>query len=178
MKVQFAGRGWEDYLTWQRDRQMLKRVNALIEDIRRNGRQGIGKPEQLRGNWAGFWSRRIDQEHRPGAAECLRPATRRTTTPRPIQHYAAVVSCANSRSAGVAPLPEVEQHSTSCHDVAPSRAGATSCPTDQTQAKHGIYAVLPAPRGCGQAACSPVADWVVSLRCASSRRRHHRRCFG
>ncbi len=43
---------------------MLKRVNALIEDIRRNGYQGIGKPEQLRGNWAGFWSRRIDQEHR------------------------------------------------------------------------------------------------------------------
>ncbi|WP_025620624.1 Txe/YoeB family addiction module toxin [Salinispora cortesiana] len=64
MKVQFASRGWEDYLTWQRDRQMLKRVNALIEDIRRNGYQGIGKPEQLRGNWAGFWSRRIDQEHR------------------------------------------------------------------------------------------------------------------
>ncbi|MBQ1076085.1 Txe/YoeB family addiction module toxin [Micromonospora sp. C31] len=64
MKVQFAGRGWEDYLTWQRDRQMLKRVNALIEDIRRIGHQYIGKPEQLRENWAGFWSRRIDQEHR------------------------------------------------------------------------------------------------------------------
>lgn len=64
VKVQFAGRGWEDYPTWQRDRQMLKRVNALIQDIRRNDPQGIGKPEQLRGNWAGFWSRRIDQEHR------------------------------------------------------------------------------------------------------------------
>ncbi|MER7165295.1 Txe/YoeB family addiction module toxin [Micromonospora sp. NPDC000207] len=64
MKVQFAGRVREDYVTWQEDRQMLKRVNALIEDIRRNGHQGIGKPEQLRGNWAGFWSRRIDQEHR------------------------------------------------------------------------------------------------------------------
>lgn len=64
MKVQFASRGWEDYLTWQRDRQMLRRVNALIEDIRRNGHHGIGKPEQLRGNWSGFWSRRIDQEHR------------------------------------------------------------------------------------------------------------------
>ncbi|WP_089158003.1 Txe/YoeB family addiction module toxin [Micromonospora sp. NBS 11-29] len=64
MKAEFAGRGWEDYLTWQRDRQMLKRVNTLIEDVRRNGHQGIGKPEQLWGNWAGFWSRRIDQEHR------------------------------------------------------------------------------------------------------------------
>ena len=64
MKVQFARRGWEDYLTWQRDRQMLKRVNTLIEDIRRNDHEGIGKPEQLRGNWSGFWSRRIDQEHR------------------------------------------------------------------------------------------------------------------
>lgn len=43
---------------------MLKRVDTLIEDIRRNGHQGIGKPEQLRGNWAGFWSRRIGQKHR------------------------------------------------------------------------------------------------------------------
>jgi toxin YoeB len=64
VKVQFSSRGWEDYLSWQQDRQMLRRVNQLIEDIRRNGYQGIGKPEQLRGNWAGFWSRRIDQEHR------------------------------------------------------------------------------------------------------------------
>ncbi|MFV2104268.1 Txe/YoeB family addiction module toxin [Micromonospora sp. LOL_024] len=39
-------------------------MNASIEAIRRNGHQGIGKPEQLRGSWAGFWSRRIDQEHR------------------------------------------------------------------------------------------------------------------
>lgn len=43
---------------------MLKRVNALIEDIRCNGHEGIGKPEQFRGNWSVFWSRRIDQEHR------------------------------------------------------------------------------------------------------------------
>ena len=64
MKVQFADRGWEDYLTWQQDRPMLRRVNALIDEIQRNGHQGIGKPEQLRGNWAGFWSRRIDQDHR------------------------------------------------------------------------------------------------------------------
>ncbi len=64
MKVEFADRGGEDYLAWQQDRQMLRRVNTLIEDIRRNGHEGIGKPEQLRGSWAGFWSRRIDQEHR------------------------------------------------------------------------------------------------------------------
>lgn len=64
MKVQFANQGWEDYPGWQQNRQMLRRVNALIEDIRRNGHEGIGKPEQLRGNWSGFWSRRIDQEHR------------------------------------------------------------------------------------------------------------------
>ncbi|GAA1503767.1 hypothetical protein GCM10009827_016150 [Dactylosporangium maewongense] len=43
---------------------MLRRVNALIEDIRRNGHESIGKPEQLRGNWSGFCSRRIDHEHR------------------------------------------------------------------------------------------------------------------
>jgi len=64
VKVQVADHGWEDYLTRQQDRQMLRRVNALIEDIRRNGHQGIGTPEQLPGNWSVFWSRRIDQEHR------------------------------------------------------------------------------------------------------------------
>jgi toxin YoeB len=64
VKVQFAGRGWEDCLARQRDREMLKRVNALVDAIRRNGRQGIGKREQLRGNWSGLWSRRIDQQHR------------------------------------------------------------------------------------------------------------------
>nr|BFE66404.1 Txe/YoeB family addiction module toxin [Dactylosporangium thailandense] len=64
MKVQFASRGWEDYLSWQQNRQMLRRVNQLIEDIRRNGHEGVGKPEQLRGSRAGFWSRRIDHEHR------------------------------------------------------------------------------------------------------------------
>ncbi|GAA0713995.1 type II toxin-antitoxin system YoeB family toxin [Dactylosporangium roseum] len=42
--MQFASRGWEDYLSWQQDRELLKRVNALIEDVRRNGHQGIGKP--------------------------------------------------------------------------------------------------------------------------------------
>ncbi|MFJ5922487.1 Txe/YoeB family addiction module toxin [Kitasatospora sp. NPDC092948] len=65
MKVQFTERGWADYLSWQADdRRLLKRINLLIDDIRRNGNEGIGKPEPLRHELAGAWSRRIDQEHR------------------------------------------------------------------------------------------------------------------
>lgn len=65
MKVTFSDDGWEDYLYWQaEDRKVLKRVNQLIEDISRNGNEGIGKPESLRHAWAGWWSRRITQEHR------------------------------------------------------------------------------------------------------------------
>ncbi|RJO76350.1 Txe/YoeB family addiction module toxin [Nocardia panacis] len=57
--------GWADYLWWQtQDREVLKRINKLIEDITRNGHDGIGKPEPLRQNLAGYWSRRITQEHR------------------------------------------------------------------------------------------------------------------
>lgn len=55
---------WEDYLYWQSDKKTLKRINQLIKDIRRNPFEGIGKPEPLRGNLSGFWSRRIDGEHR------------------------------------------------------------------------------------------------------------------
>ena len=65
MKITFAETGWEDYLYWQAtDRKMLDRLNALIKDCARNPIKGIGKPEPLRGNWAGWWSRRIDHEHR------------------------------------------------------------------------------------------------------------------
>ncbi|MGW4379322.1 Txe/YoeB family addiction module toxin [Kitasatospora sp. NPDC004531] len=65
MKVQFTEQGWADYLSWQTDdRRLLKRINLLIDDIRRNGNEGIGKPEPLRHELAGAWSRRIDQEHR------------------------------------------------------------------------------------------------------------------
>ncbi|BAJ29477.1 MULTISPECIES: Txe/YoeB family addiction module toxin [Kitasatospora] len=65
MKVQFTEHGWADYLSWQADdRRLLKRINLLIDDIRRNGNEGIGKPEPLRHELAGAWSRRIDQEHR------------------------------------------------------------------------------------------------------------------
>ena len=65
MKVTFSDDGWEDYLYWQaEDRKILKRINQLVEDISRNGNEGIGKPEPLRHEWAGWWSRRITQEHR------------------------------------------------------------------------------------------------------------------
>ncbi len=57
--------GWEDYLYWQeRDRKTLERVNELIRDTLRNPTSGIGKPEPLKSNLKGWWSRRITQEHR------------------------------------------------------------------------------------------------------------------
>ena len=65
MKFVFTELSWEDYLFWQKnDKQKLKRINELLKDISRNPYDGIGKPEQLKFNYAGFWSRRIDEEHR------------------------------------------------------------------------------------------------------------------
>ncbi|MDA8277986.1 MAG: Txe/YoeB family addiction module toxin [Actinomycetota bacterium] len=65
MKVIFSDDGWDDYLYWQsQDRKILLRINQLIEDISRNENSGIGKPEPLLHEWAGWWSRRITQEHR------------------------------------------------------------------------------------------------------------------
>lgn len=56
---------WEDYLYWQtQDKKTLKKINALIKDIDRNGYDGIGKPEPLTGDLAGYWSRRIDEKNR------------------------------------------------------------------------------------------------------------------
>lgn len=56
---------WEDYLYWQaRDKAVLKRINALVRDIQRQPFAGLGKPEPLRFDLAGKWSRRIDAEHR------------------------------------------------------------------------------------------------------------------
>ena len=56
---------WADYLYWQtQDKKTLKRINQLIKDIERNGNEGIGKPEPLKENLTGFWSRRIDERHR------------------------------------------------------------------------------------------------------------------
>ena len=63
--LQWDSDAWSDYLHWQQtNTRMLKRINALIKDCIRNPYEGIGKPEPLRGNLAGFWSRRIDNEHR------------------------------------------------------------------------------------------------------------------
>lgn len=56
---------WDDYLYWQtNDKKNLKRINQLVKDIRRNPFDGIGKPEPLKENLSGFWSRCIDEEHR------------------------------------------------------------------------------------------------------------------
>ena len=65
MKFVFTELSWEDYLFWQKnDKQKLKRINELIKDISRNPYEGIGKPEPLRFNYSGFWSRRINEELR------------------------------------------------------------------------------------------------------------------
>lgn len=65
MKFTFTELSWEDYLFWQKnDKQKLKRINELLKDIARSPYEGIGKPEPLKFNYAGFWSRRIDEEHR------------------------------------------------------------------------------------------------------------------
>ena len=65
MKFIFVDESWEDYLYWQRtDKKKLKRINDLIKDISRQPFEGIGKPEPLKFKYSGFWSRRIDDEHR------------------------------------------------------------------------------------------------------------------
>ena len=65
MNILFTLPAFEDYKYWQsQDRKTLKRVNLLIEDICRNGNEGIGKPEPLKGRYSGFWSRRIDEKNR------------------------------------------------------------------------------------------------------------------
>ncbi len=64
-KLQWDYDAWNDYLYWQaKDKQKMKRINLLIKDIIRNPFEGIGKPEPLKGSLTGFWSRRIDDEHR------------------------------------------------------------------------------------------------------------------
>jgi len=65
MKIVFSKQAWEDYLYWQAtEHKRLKRVNDLIKEIARTPYEGTGKPEALRHALAGFWSRRIDDEHR------------------------------------------------------------------------------------------------------------------
>ncbi len=64
MKLTFASNAWEDYLHWQAsDPKILSRLNTLIKECTRTPFVGIGKPEPLRGNWSGWWSRRITDEH-------------------------------------------------------------------------------------------------------------------
>jgi len=65
MKIIWFEEAWEDYLYWQtQDKKTLKRVNQLIQDSQRNGYSGIGKPEPLKGEFSGFWSKRIDDTNR------------------------------------------------------------------------------------------------------------------
>ena len=65
MRVVFADRAWEDFTYWvTHDRKLAKRIIRLIDDIKRQPFSGIGKPEPLKHDLAGFWSRRITNEHR------------------------------------------------------------------------------------------------------------------
>jgi toxin YoeB len=65
MKISFYKDAWEDYCYWQKtDKKMCSKINALLQDIMRSPFSGLGKPEPLRFEMTGAWSRRIDQEHR------------------------------------------------------------------------------------------------------------------
>jgi toxin YoeB len=65
VKLIFAEKAWEDYLYWQKtDKKILSRINKLIKDIKREPFEGLGKPEPLKHALSGYWSRRINDEHR------------------------------------------------------------------------------------------------------------------
>ena len=65
MKIIFSQNSWEDYTSWQsEDKKILKKINTLIKDIQRNPYEGLGKPEPLKYDLSGLWSRRIDRDHR------------------------------------------------------------------------------------------------------------------
>ncbi|MBI9068626.1 MAG: Txe/YoeB family addiction module toxin [Salinivirgaceae bacterium] len=65
MILTFTENAWDDYLYWQKmDKKILKKINGLIKEIQRTPFEGSGRPEQLKYDLAGYWSRRIDQEHR------------------------------------------------------------------------------------------------------------------
>lgn len=65
MRLVWSEKSWDDYLYWQQtDKQILKKVNSLLKDIKRDSFSGIGKPEPLKYQFSGFWSRRITDEHR------------------------------------------------------------------------------------------------------------------
>lgn len=65
MNLTWADNAWEDYLYWQKtDKKILKKINTLINEIKREPFKGLGEPEPLKYNWSGYWSRRITLEHR------------------------------------------------------------------------------------------------------------------
>lgn len=65
MRIVFSKNAWEDYTSWlSEDKKMLRKINELIKNIQRNPHTGTGKPEPLKYDLAGLWSRRIDREHR------------------------------------------------------------------------------------------------------------------
>jgi len=65
VKYIFVDESWEDYVYWQEtDKKMVRRINELLKDISRNPFSGLGKPEPLKYKYKGFWSRRINEEHR------------------------------------------------------------------------------------------------------------------
>lgn len=65
MTLSFSSKAWADYLYWQEtDPRIVERINELLKDVVRNPFTGIGKPEPLKHEWKGYWSRRIDQKHR------------------------------------------------------------------------------------------------------------------
>jgi toxin YoeB len=65
MKLIFSESAWEDYLYWQKtDKKILSRINRLVKEIRREPFNGVGKPEPLKHGLSGYWSRRINEEHR------------------------------------------------------------------------------------------------------------------
>lgn len=64
MKKIWHDTAWDDYLAIQSDKRLLKKVNDLLRDIERGGNNGLGKPEPLKGEWSGWWSRRVDSENR------------------------------------------------------------------------------------------------------------------
>ncbi|MBK7007829.1 MAG: Txe/YoeB family addiction module toxin [Saprospiraceae bacterium] len=65
MRITFSQNAWEDYISWQADdRKILKKINELIKDIKKTPYSGLGKPEALKFDLSGYWSRRIDMEHR------------------------------------------------------------------------------------------------------------------
>ena len=65
MLICWSEHAWQDYIYWQKqDKTILNKINLIIKDIKRSNFEGIGSPEPLKHNWSGYWSRRINKEHR------------------------------------------------------------------------------------------------------------------